>query len=39
VVKPGDELPLGDAALQVVSIEQGHTEGDLVLWWPGGRVL
>ena len=35
----GDALTLGDARLRVMRVEQGHTEGDLVLWWPEGGVL
>lgn len=35
----GDVLALGDARLRVQQVEQGHTEGDLVLWWSGPRVL
>ena len=40
---PGDVLGVGALRLQVLPIEQGHTEGDLVLWhaptrtvWAGG---
>ena len=38
-VKPGDALPVGREVLQVLAVEQGHSEGDLVLWWPERRVL
>jgi len=43
VLNSGDVLQVGRLALQVMPIEQGHTEGDLVLWnaklrivWTGG---
>ncbi|OAD42023.1 hypothetical protein LPB72_12240 [Hydrogenophaga crassostreae] len=43
VLNSGDVLQVGRLALQVMPIEQGHTEGDLVLWnarlrivWAGG---
>lgn len=36
---PGDTLRLGHHRLQVMPTEQGHTEGDLVLWHPAHRVL
>lgn len=35
----GDGLRLGGLRLRILSVEQGHTEGDLVLWDPGRRVL
>lgn len=42
---PGDVLQVGRHRLQVLRVEQGHTEGDLVLWdaaqrllWAGGLV-
>ena len=38
-LSPGDRLPLGRETLQVLAVEQGHSEGDLVLWWPERRVL
>ncbi|MDP2263099.1 MAG: MBL fold metallo-hydrolase [Hydrogenophaga sp.] len=41
----GDELRVGEHRLKVLPVEQGHTEGDLVLWeadrgllWAGGLV-
>ena len=38
-LKAGQTLQLGRHRLQVWSVEQGHTEGDLVLWMPGNRTL
>jgi glyoxylase-like metal-dependent hydrolase (beta-lactamase superfamily II) len=35
----GDRLQVGHTVLKVLAIEQGHTEGDLVLWHAGHRVL
>jgi glyoxylase-like metal-dependent hydrolase (beta-lactamase superfamily II) len=44
-VAPGDRLAVGKLVVEVLSIEPGHTEGDLVLWhaeqgvlWAGGLV-
>ncbi len=34
----GERLLVGDQWLEVVDIALGHTEGDLVLWWPAQRV-
>jgi glyoxylase-like metal-dependent hydrolase (beta-lactamase superfamily II) len=36
---PGDRLRVGEQTLEVLAIEPGHTEGDLVLWHAGHRVL
>lgn len=36
---PGETLSLGRHRLQVMPTEQGHTEGDLVLWLAAHRVL
>ena len=38
-LQTGDVLPVGRLRLQVMPFEQGHTEGDLVLWSPDRRVL
>ena len=38
-VAPGELLAVGRQHLQVMAIEQGHTEGDLVLWSPAVRTL
>ena len=38
-LKAGDELPVGRIRLRVMPFEQGHTEGDLVLWKPSERVV
>ncbi|WP_066271091.1 MBL fold metallo-hydrolase [Hydrogenophaga palleronii] len=45
VLAPGSVLRVGRRALRVLAVEQGHTEGDLVLWdaahgvlWAGGLV-
>lgn len=35
----GDELRVGVFRLQVMRVERGHTEGDLVLWNPRHRLL
>jgi glyoxylase-like metal-dependent hydrolase (beta-lactamase superfamily II) len=35
----GDELRVGALRLRVMRVEQGHTEGDLVLWNPRHRLL
>jgi glyoxylase-like metal-dependent hydrolase (beta-lactamase superfamily II) len=35
----GDVLRVGDLRLKVMRVEQGHTEGDLVLWNPQHRLL
>lgn len=35
----GDALTLGGVRLRALRVEQGHTEGDLVLWWPEAGVL
>lgn len=35
----GDTLTIGHQRLQVRRVEQGHSDGDLVLWWPRERVL
>ncbi len=32
ILQKGDTLPVGRLRLQVMPFEQGHTEGDLVLW-------
>jgi glyoxylase-like metal-dependent hydrolase (beta-lactamase superfamily II) len=44
-VVPGDRLSVGRLSLEVLAVEPGHTEGDLVLWhaeqgvlWAGGLV-
>lgn len=39
LVRTGDTLRVGQKILQVVSVEQGHTEGDLVLWDAASGVL
>ena len=39
ILQKGDTLPVGRLRLQVMPFEQGHTEGDLVLWYPEERVL
>lgn len=36
---PGTELMWGPHRLQVLPVEQGHTDGDLVLWLPAVRWL
>ena len=38
-LQAGDELPVGRLRLRVMLFEQAHTEGDLVLWYPGLSVL
>jgi glyoxylase-like metal-dependent hydrolase (beta-lactamase superfamily II) len=38
-VGPGEILAVGGQRLQVMEIEQGHTEGDLVLWLPALKIL
>jgi glyoxylase-like metal-dependent hydrolase (beta-lactamase superfamily II) len=38
-VGAGDVLAVGRLRLVVKSVEQGHTEADLVLWLPGADVL
>lgn len=38
-LQPGHWLHIGRRKLQVWSVEQGHTEGDLVLWMPANRTL
>lgn len=38
-VATGDVLPVGRLRLEVKGVEQGHTEGDLLLWLPEQRVL
>lgn len=35
----GDQLHVGALRLRVMRVEQGHTEGDLVLWNPRHRLL
>lgn len=35
----GDALALDGVRLRALRVEQGHTEGDLVLWWPEAGVL
>ena len=35
----GDEMRVGAFRLKVMRVEQGHTEGDLVLWNPRHRLL
>ena len=39
LLQAGDELRFGRHRLVVMPIEQGHTEGDLVLWMPSARIL
>ena len=39
LVAPGEWLAIGRQRLHVMAIEQGHTEGDLVLWNPAIRTL
>jgi glyoxylase-like metal-dependent hydrolase (beta-lactamase superfamily II) len=39
MLRAGDVLPVGRLRLQVLPFEQGHTEGDLVLWNAETRVL
>lgn len=34
VLTPGVDLVWGRYRLQVLPVEQGHTDGDLLLWWP-----
>lgn len=36
---PGDVLRVGALAIEVLALEQGHTESDLLLWLARGRVL
>jgi glyoxylase-like metal-dependent hydrolase (beta-lactamase superfamily II) len=35
----GDELRVGQHVLKVLPVEQGHTEGDLLLWHAARRLL
>lgn len=39
VLTEGEVLPVGQRRLQVMPVEQGHTEGDLVLWDADARVV
>lgn len=39
VLADGDTLRVGRHVLEVLRVEQGHTEGDLVLWKADQRVL
>lgn len=39
ILQPGDGLPVGRLVLKVLPIEQGHTEGDLVVWEGSSRVV
>ena len=34
ILTPGVDLVWGRYRLQVLPVEQGHTDGDLLLWWP-----
>jgi glyoxylase-like metal-dependent hydrolase (beta-lactamase superfamily II) len=38
-LQAGDMLMVGRQRLQVMAVEQGHSEGDLVLWNTGSRTL
>lgn len=38
-LEPGVELAWGHFRLQVLPPEQGHTDGDLLLWWPAHAWL
>ena len=38
-LRGGDSLRFGPHRIEVLAVEQAHTEGDLVLWMPDQRIL